>query len=51
MKKALNAGGVKEKLYEGLNIGRQGLHRARFEDQAVNGIDLVYDGGFTPKAA
>ena len=34
VKKALNAAGVKEKLYEFLQHGRQGLHRARLQAQA-----------------
>ena len=34
VKKALNAAGVKEKLYELLQSGRQGFHRAGLQAQA-----------------
>jgi branched-chain amino acid transport system substrate-binding protein len=49
VKKALNAAGVKEKLYESYNMGDKDF-TALVSKLKLNGIDLVYDGGYHQEA-
>ncbi len=49
VKKALNAAGVKEKLYESYNQGDKDF-TALVSKLKLNGIDIVYDGGYHQEA-
>jgi len=49
VKKALNAAGVKEKLYESYNMGDKDF-TALVSKLKLNGIDIVYDGGYHQEA-
>jgi branched-chain amino acid transport system substrate-binding protein len=49
VKKALNAAGVKEKLYESYNMGDKDF-TALVSKLKFNGIDIVYDGGYHQEA-
>jgi branched-chain amino acid transport system substrate-binding protein len=49
VKKALNAGGVKEKLNESYNQGDKDF-TALVSKLKLNGIDIVYDGGYHQEA-
>jgi branched-chain amino acid transport system substrate-binding protein len=49
VKKALNAGGVREKLYESYNMGDKDF-TALVSKLKLNGIDIVYDGGYHQEA-
>jgi branched-chain amino acid transport system substrate-binding protein len=48
-KKALNAAGVKEKLYESYNMGDKDF-TALVSKLKLNNIDIVYDGGYHQEA-
>jgi branched-chain amino acid transport system substrate-binding protein len=48
-KKALNAAGVKEKLYESYNMGDKDF-TALVSKLKLNAIDIVYDGGYHQEA-
>src|SRR6185503_19451419 len=49
VKKALNAAGVKEKLYESYNMGDKDF-TALVSKLKLNAIDIVYDGGYHQEA-
>ena len=50
-KKAMNKGGMKEVLYEGINIGEKDYLGARLQDQAVGRRPRLLGRPATPKAA